>query len=128
MSMNAMPPPRPRSENEKNCPYQASAASISPTSSAMWLIPTSFAVTSYRSCMRGSPLREPSPRREENAVPDVVPPCDPADCVRAIEAPVDLQPAVAAQRSGRLRGVFQAVGPDESIHAGTLPDRNGSSQ
>src|SRR5215216_1630559 len=39
-SMKAMRAPRPRRPNSKMRPYQASASSMSPTSSAMWLIPT----------------------------------------------------------------------------------------
>src|SRR5215210_4339638 len=40
MSMKAMRAPRPRRPNSKMRPYQASASSMSPTSSATWLIPT----------------------------------------------------------------------------------------
>ena len=47
MSMNAIrAPARPRSSNSKKRPYQASAASTSPTSSATWLIPTRRATAS----------------------------------------------------------------------------------
>src|SRR5215204_3330255 len=39
-SMKAMRAPRPRRPNSKMRPYHASASSMSPTSSATWLIPT----------------------------------------------------------------------------------------
>src|SRR5581483_12058927 len=46
MSTNAIDwPARPRSVRSKKRPYQASASSTSPTSSATWLIPTSFTTT-----------------------------------------------------------------------------------
>src|SRR5438874_1420494 len=37
-------PARPRSARSKNRPYHASASSTSPTSSATWLMPTSFTI------------------------------------------------------------------------------------
>src|SRR5581483_10380058 len=62
MSMKAIRPPwRPRSSNSKKRPYQASASSMSPTSSAMWLMPTRRAmpcgVWSATSAGAGSDLR-----------------------------------------------------------------------
>src|SRR5436189_3330618 len=42
-------PIRPRSSNSKKRPYQSSASSRSPTSSATWLIPTSRAIPTDRS-------------------------------------------------------------------------------
>src|SRR4051812_49244993 len=50
MSMKAIELPiRPRSSNSKKPPYQSSASSMSPTSSATWLIPMSRAIATDRS-------------------------------------------------------------------------------
>jgi hypothetical protein len=56
ISMTAIAvPARPRSSNSKKRPYHASASSTSPTSSAMWLIPTRRTA--------GQPIGSPRARR-----------------------------------------------------------------
>src|SRR5690349_3821685 len=115
MSMNAIRSPmRPRSSNSKNRPYHASASSMSPTSSATWLMPTRRAI--------------PSPTRERRQVfphPPAVErmrlePGSPTRCSTRVEgrphelAPGEWELARRAQ-GGDTRAYEELVRPHQEI-------------